>query len=121
MQNSQQPHRRQHVRPFIKGAGFRSKRWLEINGRFAIGDGGIELLKGVRRDGSLAVAAKSVGWSYRHAWGYIRRAELVLQKQLMMTRTGKGNRRGSSLTPFAVRLLREFEKGRNWPVQSSVA
>lgn len=111
MQNSQPPDRRQHVRPFIKGSAFRSKRWLEINGRFAIGDGGIELLKGVRLDGSLAVAARNVGWSYRHAWGYIRRAEQVLQKQLMVTRTGKGSRRGSFLTPFATRLLREFEKG----------
>ncbi len=47
----------------------RMKHWLEVDGRFAIGDGGVELLRAISAQGTLAKAACEVGWSYRHAWG----------------------------------------------------
>ena len=97
--------RGQHVRPFICGATLRSKIWLEVEGEFAIGQGGIELLVAVAAEGSLAQAARRVGWSYRHAWGYIRRAERVLGARLITTRDGKGSARGAELTPEARQLV----------------
>ena len=87
----------------------RSKIWLEVRGEFAIGQGGIELLARVARLGSLARAAHDVGWSYRHAWGYIRRAESVLGVPLLSTRSGKGTCRGTALTPPAEQLVRWFD------------
>jgi molybdate transport system regulatory protein len=102
--------RDQHVRSFIPGLSVRSKIWLEVNGRFAIGEGGLELLNAISVIGSLAGAAQQVGWSYRHAWGYLRRAENVLGVRLLTTRVGKGAARGATLTPHARRLIRLFEK-----------
>lgn len=89
----------------------RMKHWLEVDGRFAIGDGGVELLRAIATHGTLAKAANEVGWSYRHAWGYIRRAESALGMRLTEARPGKGTARGLELTAQARRLLRQFPSG----------
>ena len=89
----------------------RMKHWLEVDGRFAIGDGGVELLRAISKHGTLAKAASEVGWSYRHAWGYLRRAEEALATQLTEPRPGKGAARGLELTAAARRLLRRFPSG----------
>lgn len=92
---------RQHVLPCIPGFALRSKCWIEVNGHFAIGEGGGELLQAVAAEGSLASAARRVGWSYRHAWGYVRRAEGVLGIPLLSAKSGKGSARGMYLTKEA--------------------
>ena len=92
---------RQHVPPCIPGLALRSKRWMEVNGQFAIGEGGGELLKAIEAEGSLVGGARRVGWSYRHAWGYVRRAERVLGVPLLSTKPGKGRTRGAVLTSDA--------------------
>lgn len=102
---SRMTRRRQHVRPCIPGFELRSKQWIEVNGRFAIGEGGGELLKAVDTAGSLAGAARQIGWSYRHAWGYVRRAERVLGLSLIQTKPGKGTNRGAALTDDAKSVI----------------
>jgi molybdate transport repressor ModE-like protein len=72
-----------------------------VNGEFAIGEGGGELLRAVAAEGSLASGARRVGWSYRHAWGYVRRAEAVLGVSLLLAKSGKGKARGMLLTKEA--------------------
>jgi molybdate transport system regulatory protein len=99
----------QRVRPCILDVSVRSKVWLEVRGEFAIGQGGVELLSAVAQLGSLARAARHVGWSYRHAWGYLRRAEQVLGMMLITTRSGKGAARGTSLTPAGGQLVKWFD------------
>lgn len=93
------------------GVRLRMKHWLEVDGRFAIGDGGVDLLRAIATHGTLAKAASQVGWSYRHAWGYIRRAESALATRLTQPRSGKGTARGLELTTAARRLLRQFPAG----------
>lgn len=78
-----------------------AKRWIEVDGRFAIGEGGSGLLRAIEAEGSLTRGARRVGWSYRHAWGYVKRAETVLGVPLLATRSGKGNARGTRLTEQA--------------------
>lgn len=89
---------------------YRTKFWFEVNGRFAIGEGGFDLLRAIRHHGSLAEAAKDVGWSYRHAWGYLRRAEMALDAPLTTRRSGKGRMRGVDLTPAALALLMQAKR-----------
>jgi molybdate transport system regulatory protein len=100
---------RQRVPPCITDVSVRSKVWLEVRGEFAIGQGGIDLLARIRQCGSLARAARDVGWSYRHAWGYVRRAERVLRVALIATRSGKGSARGMTLTAAAEQLVSWFD------------
>jgi molybdate transport system regulatory protein len=96
---------RQDVRSCIAGLALRSKFWIEVDGQFAIGEGGCQLLNEVNAKGSLAGAARQVGWSYRHAWGYLKRAEQVLGVALTTTRPGKGRTRGATLTSEAQALV----------------
>jgi molybdate transport system regulatory protein len=97
--------RRQPVRPCIGTLTLRRKVWIELDGRFAIGEGGAGLLREIERQGSLAEGARRVGWSYRHAWGYMRRAESVLGVSLILTRPGKGSARGAVLTEAARQIV----------------
>ena len=66
----------------LKNLAVRRKDWLELDGEFVIGEGGFDLLNAVTTTGSLTAATKVVGWSYRHAWGYLRRAETALDVRL---------------------------------------
>jgi len=90
----------------------KTKYWFEIDGRFAVGEGGIDLLRAVRRTGSLTGGAQAVGWSYRHAWGYLRRAEAAMGVALTSRRPGKGNKRGLDLTEAGADLLRRAARTR---------
>ncbi|MFC5511694.1 substrate-binding domain-containing protein [Massilia jejuensis] len=59
------------------------------------------LLLSIQDTGSIAQAAKSVGLSYRYAWGLLRSAETLFGEQLLQT--GRG--RGTLLTPLAQKLV----------------
>ena len=98
--------RDQHARPCILDVQVRTKSWLEIDGRFAIGPHGFDLLLAIQRSYSLTSAARAIGWSYRRAWDYVRQAEKVFGAPLVSTRAGKGQARGSTLTPLGLEVLR---------------
>ena len=83
----------------------RTKVWLEADERFVMGEGALELFATLEQDASLTRAAAKIGWSYRHAWGYVREAERALGMRLTCTVPGKGSRRGTRLTSFAYALL----------------
>jgi tungstate transport system substrate-binding protein len=84
---------RQAYRPRVRG-----KVWLEGNGRFAVGDGGVGLLRAIERTGSIRAAAVSVGWSYRHTLAYLDNAESVLGRCLVDRKRGGKARGGATLT-----------------------
>src|SRR5688572_10232688 len=96
--------RLQTARSTIAAADVRTKVWLEHEGRFVMGDGGLRLLEAIEGLGSLAAAVRAMGWSYRHAWGYLRRAETVLGVALLEGRAGHGAARGARLTAPGRRL-----------------
>ena len=98
--------RDQHAPPCIIDVQVRTKCWLEVDGRFAIGQHGFELLRAIERHQSLAGAARAVGWSYRHAWDYIREAEAVFCSPLVTLRSGKGRARGMVLSAFGRDVVR---------------
>ena len=83
----------------------RTKVWVELDGSFVVGEGGAELLQAVQVMRSLTRAARAVGWSYRHAWGYVRRAESRLGVRLTQSTPGRGRERGTVLTPAGEQLL----------------
>src|SRR5882724_9978974 len=79
---------------------------MERDGRFV--DGGLKLLLGVLEHGSLLGAAKEIGWSYRHAWGYLKQAEAALGSPLTTPRPGKGASRGMALTETGRLVLEQL-------------
>lgn len=87
----------------------RSKVWLEVGGRFAVGEGGMALFEAVRRRGSLRQAAVAVGWSYRHAWDYVQKTEAVLELRLIQREPGRP-RQGSALTGEGEALVQALRR-----------
>jgi molybdenum-dependent DNA-binding transcriptional regulator ModE len=75
----------------------KTKVWMERDGRFVVGDGGLKLLLGVLEHGSLLGAAKEIGWSYR----------------LTTPRPGKGASRGMALTETGRLVLEQLVAVRN--------
>lgn len=61
----------------------------------------LDLLAAVHDSGGIAQAARSVGMSYRNAWGRIKRAEALFGSPLL--HAGRG--RGSTLTPLGEKLV----------------
>ncbi|MHA1238163.1 MAG: TOBE domain-containing protein [Candidatus Odinarchaeia archaeon] len=92
-----------------KSITFKTKIWLEYNGKPLLGRGGAALLRAVKEEGSLKKATDRLKISYRYAWGYIKNIENVLGKPIVKPFKGgfKGGG-GMSLTPLAELLLRRF-------------
>jgi molybdate transport system regulatory protein len=97
----------------LRGTVIKTKVWMERGGRFVIGDGGLKLLLGVLEHGSLLGAAREIGWSYRHAWGYLKQAETALGASLTTPRPGKGASRGMALTETGRVVLEQLVATRN--------
>lgn len=61
----------------------------------------LDLLAAVQESGAIAQGARSLGLSYRHAWGQIKAAEALFGHPLL----DAGRGRGSTLTPLAEKLI----------------
>ena len=80
---------------------------LEDQEGCGIGSGRIELLRLVGELGSLNKAAKSLGMSYRAAWGSLRRTESIVGLELVNQCSSK--RSGSQLTVAGQALVSVFQ------------
>ncbi len=88
--------------PFV----IRSKIWIaDQDEQIVFGLGRYKILEAIHRLGSLQAAAQELKMSYRAVWCRIKTTEERLQRDLL-TRSN----RGSSLTPFAMQLLKQFRR-----------
>lgn len=87
----------------------RSKIWLEIGGKPVFGQGREELLRLIRKTGSINAAAKAMGIPYRKAWTYIDNMETRFGFPLVTRLKGGPGGGESTLTPRAVSLLAKFD------------
>jgi len=86
------------------------KLWLETSAGYAIGEGGVELLQEVERRGSLAEAAKSLGMSYRYAWGLVRKIEKNIGAPMLQTfRGGSHGGGGARVTQTGLTILHKYK------------
>ena len=90
----------------------RHKVWLDAGGRFAVGDGGTDLLRAIDATGSVRAAARSVGWSYRHALAYLNNAERMLRRALVERTRGGHERGGARLNAEGQDFLRRYSRFR---------
>jgi molybdate transport system regulatory protein len=84
------------------------KVWLAAGGRFALGDGGVGLLRAIDGTGSVRGGAGEVGWSYRHALAYLVNAERALGYRLVERARGGNERGGARLTPRGEDFVRRY-------------
>ena len=86
----------------------RSKIWLEMDGEPVFGQGREDLLRHIRRTGSINAAAKKMGIPYRKAWTYIDAMERRMGFPLVSRKKGGAGGGESTLTPQAIILLEKF-------------
>ncbi|MGB9839080.1 winged helix-turn-helix domain-containing protein [Thermovenabulum sp.] len=87
------------------------KIWLDRNGK-AFGDGPLELLKNIEKNGSLSKAAKEMNMSYSQAWNLLNTIEKRLGIKLVVSKAGGENGGGSEITDEARALMKKYEEFR---------
>lgn len=88
----------------------RFRLWLEDEeGCQLFGEGLQRLLKEIERTGSLRGGAESMGMSYRHAWGKIRKAEERLGYGIVHRHPGGSGGGNSGITDGGKQLLAAFD------------
>jgi molybdate transport system regulatory protein len=88
----------------------KSKTWLEVDGKFIMGEHGIALLDAIDKLGSIQQAARQLGWSYRHSWGYLKNMEQNAGVPILISSHGGTAGGGTRLTPQARKLVRDYKR-----------
>jgi molybdate transport system regulatory protein len=81
---------------------------IDLSDQQKIGPGKIRLLEGVRDTGSIAVAGKTLGMSYRRAWLLVDALNKCFREPVVVTRHGGRQGGGAELTPFGVELIKDY-------------
>ncbi len=82
---------------------------LRSEGRFLIGRERIRLLEAVAEHGSIAKAAKALGFSYKTAWDAVNAINNLLPSPAFITKAGgRGGGGGAEVTPEGLRLIKTF-------------
>lgn len=87
-----------------------AKLWIERDGKLALSEYRVRLLRLVDETGSLAEAASRMQLSYRRAWGKIREIEENLGLKLVESEAGGSGGGSSRLTADGRRLIASFER-----------
>lgn len=86
----------------------RARVWVERSGNKALTDAGADLLEQIEAKGSLSEAARSLRFSYRHAWKLLDAMNRRWNKPLVVTAVGGKRGGGAQLTEMGSRVLRSF-------------
>lgn len=87
------------------------KFWLETDEGYVFGPGVYSLLKKVMSLGTIKDAAKSLGMSYRFAWGLLKKAEQKIGQPLIHShKGGKRGGGGAELNQVGINFIEHFEK-----------
>jgi molybdate transport system regulatory protein len=88
---------------------FRGRIWLEVEGVKFLGPGRIELLVGIKENGSIAKAAKAMGMSYRKAWNLIDEMNTVCTQPVVLTQKGGQSGGGAQVTEAGKKLIAYYQ------------
>jgi molybdate transport system regulatory protein len=83
--------------------------WVDKDGQEIIGPGIYNILKTLEETGSIASAARKLGYSYKFIWTYIKKLEDVLGVPLVESRRGGKERGVTELTEVGKLLLSYYE------------
>jgi molybdate transport system regulatory protein len=74
----------------------------------SVGPGKVSLLEAIDREGSLSVAAKSIGLSYRRAWNLLADLNGSFASPVVETAVGGASGGGATVTDFGRSLVTAF-------------
>lgn len=84
-----------------EGVKVEVRLFISKEGFIVGGEGLIEILEAVREHGSLSLAAKSLGMTYKKVWSRITEAERTLGVRLVERQRGKGRFEANESRPGA--------------------
>ncbi|MEW5761453.1 MAG: NUDIX domain-containing protein [Candidatus Thermoplasmatota archaeon] len=85
------------------------KIMLKKNGKFVVSEGRARLLRKIKDNGSIALSAKELGMSYRHAWGIIKKINSAVGEKVVLSERGGRIGGKTVLTPIGLEILSEYE------------
>ncbi len=91
------------------GVRVKTRIWVDIDGHELVGPGIYSILKALEETGSIASAARRLGYSYKFIWTYIKKLEDVLGVPLVESRRGGKERGVTELTEIGKLLLNYYE------------
>jgi molybdate transport system regulatory protein len=94
------------------GIAFKSKVWVEKDGKLLMGWGRATLLERVDQLGSISAAARSMKLAYRNAWLWIEAMNRLADKPLVEKSTGGARGGYARLTDEGRRIIEEYKKKR---------
>jgi molybdate transport system regulatory protein len=87
------------------------KLWLEYKNEYVFGSGAYNILKSIQDAGTITDGAKTLGMSYRYAWGVVRKIEKKLGIKLLETyKGGTVGGGGARVTANGLELMQMFAK-----------
>jgi len=94
----------------------KSRIWVEGKEGIFLGEGRIQLLEAVSKEGSLSKAAKSLNMSYKKAWNLIDAINKSAPQPVVIKSTGGANGGGTIITSYGKKKIAQFEimKQRCW-------
>jgi molybdate transport system regulatory protein len=84
--------------------------WVEWNGNQIMGPGIYDILKAIEETGSIASAARRLGFSYKFIWTYLKKLEDILGVPLVESKRGGKERGKTELTEIGQLLLKYYEQ-----------
>lgn len=90
-----------------------SRIWLTKGGKNYLGNGRIELLKHIQKEGSLLKASKKMFMSYKAAWDNLHQIKDLGGEELVISSSGGRGGGGTKLTPEGERAIEVFERLEN--------
>jgi len=87
----------------------KSRIWIENDQGVFLGEGRIQLLKAIEKEGSLSKAAKNLGISYKKAWKLIDSINKNAQSPMVITNTGGNGGGGTTITSYAQEMIQKFD------------
>lgn len=94
----------------MKNISLGSKFWVEKDGEFYLGKGRVQLLKAIKREGSISRAAKSMSMSYKKAWESVNAMNVLSDIPLVHTATGGSGGGGTVVTEEGDKAIALYDK-----------
>lgn len=87
----------------------KSRIWIEGKDGVCLGEGRIQILKAIEKEGSLSKAAKLLGISYKKAWHLVDSINKNAEEPILTTNTGGNGGGGTQLTSYGKDMIKAFE------------
>ncbi|MCE3047749.1 winged helix-turn-helix domain-containing protein [Helicobacter kayseriensis] len=86
-----------------------SRIWIKKGGRSYLGRGRVELLRHIKKEGSLLKASKKMYMSYKAAWDSLHQIREIGGEELVVSSSGGRGGGGTKLTQEGERAIEVFE------------